>query len=125
MPKILFYSKDPIINFNKTKSSCVLYLLLSLIASVIVYFSKGLVLSILTFLFLLFVAAFEFYAAKACLKERDEVILEKAYKNGLKINFVLKILLCLLLIYLFGLLYGSILSLIILIGSLLIIKKQS
>lgn len=79
----------------------------------------------ITFLFLLFLMVVEFYIAKACLKENNDLILEKAYENGKKINFVIKILLCLLWIYLFGLLYGTMLSLITLVGTLLIIRKES
>lgn len=125
MIKILIYSKNPITNYNKIKSLFISYLIISLLVSIMVYFFKGFILSMITFLFLLFLMVVEFYIAKACLKENNDLILEKAYENGKKINFVIKILLCLLWIYLFGLLYGTMLSLITLVGTLLIIRKES
>lgn len=123
MVKLLIYSKNPITNYNKVKSLCLSYLIISLLISIIVFFSKGFIHCIITFLFLLFIIIIEFYIAKACLTEKNTLILEKAYNNGKRINFIMKILLCLFWIYLFGLLYGSILSLITIIGQLLIIKE--
>ena len=123
MVKLLIYSKNPITNYNKVKSLCLSYLIISLLISIIVFFSKGFIHCIITFLFLLFIIIIEFYIAQACLTEKNTLILEKAYNNGKRINFIMKILLCLFWIYLFGLLYGSILSLITIIGQLLIIKE--
>lgn len=124
MAKFLIYSQNPITNYNKFKSLFIIYFIISLLVSVMVYFSKGLILSILTFLFLLFVMALEFYTAKSCLNEKNNLVLEKAYENGKKINFITQVLLYLFWIYLFGLLYGTMLLFITLISQLLIIKKE-
>lgn len=125
MTKVLLYSKDPKTNYKKFKSSCILILPLYLLISIMLYFSKGLTVSVITFFVLLGITGIEFYLAKSCQNETDPSVLEKAYKNGLIVNFVIKACYCLLMIYLFGLLYGILLSLIVVVGSLLILKKES
>lgn len=125
MMNILFYSRIPGINYNKTIKSAKIFAVFVVVLTVALYYLKGGLMSLLTCILLCGIELFEIHHVKSLHVIKDEHILSQAYKNGKFIKVVLHVLFTIYFIVMFGWQYGTILAVIMFIDTIYFLKRTN